>query len=58
MEGMFKNKDFKKNLVDSILLKGRVTREDYAHAVLFPASEWADMITGHVLVVDGRWTIQ
>jgi len=45
-------------MVDSILLKGRVTREDCAHAALFPASEWADMITGHGLVVDGEWTIQ
>jgi len=58
MEGMFKNKDFKKNLVDSILLKGWVPRKDCARAMLFPASEWADMITGNVLVVDGGWTIQ
>jgi hypothetical protein len=58
MEGMVKDKDFKKNLLDNILLKGRVTREDCAHAVLFPASAWADMITGHVVVADGEWTIQ
>lgn len=57
MEGMFKDKDFEQNLLDSILLKGRVTREG-AHAVLFPASAWADMNTGHVVVADGEWTIQ
>jgi 2-dehydro-3-deoxy-D-gluconate 5-dehydrogenase len=32
--------------------------EDIVGAVLFLASDFADMIVGHTLMVDGGWTIQ
>src|SRR5262245_44122536 len=32
--------------------------QDLVGAVLFLCSPWADMVVGHVLMVDGGWTIQ
>jgi gluconate 5-dehydrogenase len=32
--------------------------DDVAYAALFLASDFANMITGHILVVDGGWTIK
>jgi 2-deoxy-D-gluconate 3-dehydrogenase len=57
-EGMFEDESFKKYVLDSILLGRLAKPEDVAYAVLFLASEFANMITGHILAVDGGWTIK
>ena len=55
---MFEDEEFKKYVLASIPLGRMVTAEEVANAVLFLASDLANMITGHVLAVDGGWTIQ
>ncbi len=55
---MFKDEDFKKYVLGSIPLGRMSTAEDVAYAVLFLASDLSNMITGHILAVDGGWTIQ
>lgn len=57
-EGMFKDKDFKKYVIESIPLGRMAEPEDIAYAALFLASDFANMITGHILSVDGGWTIK
>lgn len=52
---MLKDKNTKKSLLKDIPL-GRVGKpEDIANAALFLASEEANFISGHTLVVDGGW---
>ena len=54
----FKNKKFKKQMLENIPL-GRVAKEsDVATAVAFLAADSSEMITGTSLVVDGGWTAQ
>lgn len=55
-ENMFKDADFKRYVLESIPLGRMATPEEVAHATLFLASSLADMITGHILTVDGGWT--
>ncbi len=55
---MFKDENFKKYVLDSIPLGRMVKAEEIADAALFLASDLANMITGHILSVDGGWTIQ
>jgi len=55
---MFQDEDFKKYVLASIPLGRMVTAEEVANATLFLASDLANMITGHILAVDGGWTIQ
>jgi 2-deoxy-D-gluconate 3-dehydrogenase len=55
---MFKDEDFKKYVLASIPLGRMVTQEEVANAALFLASDLSNMITGHILAVDGGWTIQ
>jgi 2-deoxy-D-gluconate 3-dehydrogenase len=55
---MFLDEDFKRYVLDSIPLGRMATPEEVAYATLFLASDLADMITGHVLTVDGGWTIK
>ena len=57
-ERMFQDEDFKKYVIDSIPLGRMATPDEVAHATLFLASELANMITGHILTVDGGWTIK
>jgi len=57
-EGMFQDQDFKKYVLDSIPLGRMATTDEIAYAALFLASDLADMITGHILTVDGGWTIK
>ena len=52
----FKNKKFKKQMLENIPL-GRAAKEsDVATAVAFLAADTSEMITGTSLVVDGGWT--
>ncbi len=55
---MFEDADFKKYVLASIPLGRMVTAEEIANAALFLASDLSDMMTGHILAVDGGWTIQ
>jgi len=57
-EGMLKDDAFKKYVLDSIPLGRMATPDEIAYATLFLASDLANMITGHVLTVDGGWTIK
>jgi 2-deoxy-D-gluconate 3-dehydrogenase len=57
-ERMFQDEDFKKYVIDSIPLGRMVTPDEVAYATLFLASDLANMITGHILTVDGGWTIK
>jgi len=55
---MFQNEEFHRYVMGSIPL-GRIGKpEDVSGAVVFLASPAADLVTGHVLHVDGGWTIQ
>jgi 2-deoxy-D-gluconate 3-dehydrogenase len=55
---MFEDKDFYQEVVNNILF-GRVGEvEDILGAVVFLSSPAADLITGHILLVDGGWTIR
>jgi len=57
-EPMFKDEAFKQYCLDNVLL-GRLGKPaDVAGAVLYLASPAADLVTGHILAVDGGWTAQ
>jgi 2-deoxy-D-gluconate 3-dehydrogenase len=55
---MFEDPEFKKFVLDSIPMGRMASPEEVAYPVLFLATEFADMITGHILLVDGGWTIK
>lgn len=55
---MFKDPAFKKYVLDSIPVGRMATPEEIAHSVLYLASDKAAIVTGHVLLVDGGWTIK
>jgi NAD(P)-dependent dehydrogenase (short-subunit alcohol dehydrogenase family) len=57
-KGMFEDKDFLQYVLDSIPLGRMAEPEEVAYAALFLASDLANMITGHILTVDGGWTIK
>lgn len=57
-KGMFKDEGFKRYVLESIPLGRMATPDEIAYATLFLASNLADMITGHILTVDGGWTIK
>ncbi len=57
-KGMFKDKEFLKYVMDSIPLGRMAEPEEIAYAALFLASDLSNMITGHILTVDGGWTIK
>jgi len=57
-EPMFKNEEFYRYCMDSILLGRLAKPADVAGAVLYLASSVSDLVTGHVLAVDGGWTVR
>ena len=52
----FKDKNFKKSVIENIPLGKVATESDIASAVVYLASDAASMITGSSLVIDGGWT--
>ena len=57
-EPMFKNEEFRRFVLGNILL-GRIGKpSDVTGAVVYLASPAADLVTGHILLVDGGWTAQ
>lgn len=55
---MFQDEEFKGYVLTSIPLGRMVTSEEIASTALFLASDLSNMITGHILAVDGGWTIK
>ena len=56
VKAFFKNKKFKKQVLENIPL-GRIAQEnDVSTAVAFLAAASANSITGTSLMVDGGWT--
>ncbi len=55
---MFENEEFRSYALGNIPL-GRVGKpEDVVGAVIYLASDASDLVTGHVLLIDGGWTAQ
>jgi len=57
-ERMFRDPAFKQYVLDSIPLGRMAETTEVAYAVLFLACDFAKIITGAVLAVDGGWTIK
>jgi NAD(P)-dependent dehydrogenase (short-subunit alcohol dehydrogenase family) len=55
---MFEDDAFKRYVLDSIPMQRMAEPEEVAYAVLFLACDFSEIITGHVLMVDGGWTIK
>lgn len=55
---MFEDDAFKRYVLDSIPMQRLAEPEEVAYAVLFLACDFSEIITGHVLMVDGGWTIK
>jgi NAD(P)-dependent dehydrogenase (short-subunit alcohol dehydrogenase family) len=56
VKNFFKDKKFKKAMIDSIPLGRLATESDIATAVVYLASNASSMMTGSSLVIDGGWT--
>ena len=56
VKNFFKDKKFKKAMIDNIPLKRFATESDIATAVVYLASNASSMMTGSSLVIDGGWT--
>ena len=56
VKNFFKDKKFKKAMMDNIPLGRLATDSDIATAVVYLASNASSMITGSSLVIDGGWT--
>jgi 2-deoxy-D-gluconate 3-dehydrogenase len=55
---MFKDPAFKRYVLDSIPAGRMATADEVAYAALYLACDLAGIVTGHVLLVDGGWTIK
>jgi len=55
---MLEDESFKKYVIENIPLGKMPEPKDIAYAALFLASDFSNMITGHILSVDGGWTIK
>ena len=56
VNNFFKDKKFKKAMMDNIPLGRLATDSDIATAVVYLASNASSMVTGSSLVIDGGWT--
>ena len=54
----FKNKGFKKKVLERIPIGKLATESDIATSVCFLASSASSMITGTSIIIDGGWTAQ
>jgi 2-deoxy-D-gluconate 3-dehydrogenase len=54
---MFKNQAFKDYVFSKLRLPRLAKGEEVAAGVLYLASPGADIVTGHILYIDGGWTI-
>ena len=52
----FKDKKFKKDMINNIPLGRLATESDIATAIVYLASNASSMITGSSLMIDGGWT--
>ena len=53
---MFEEKGFRDSVLANIPL-GRIAQtKDITGAIIYLASEASNMVTGHVLLIDGGWT--
>jgi 2-deoxy-D-gluconate 3-dehydrogenase len=53
---MFEEKGFRDSVLGNIPL-GRIAQtKDITGAIIYLASEASNMVTGHVLLIDGGWT--
>ncbi len=57
-KGMLKDEAFRSFVIGSIPAGRMATPEEVAYATLFLATDVANIITGHILLVDGGWTIK
>jgi NAD(P)-dependent dehydrogenase (short-subunit alcohol dehydrogenase family) len=55
---MFKDPAFKQYALDNIPLGRMATPEEVGYAILYLVCDFASIITGHVLLVDGGWTVK
>jgi 2-deoxy-D-gluconate 3-dehydrogenase len=53
---MFQDKSFRDYVLGNISLSRLGKPEDVVGAVIYLASEASDLVTGHVLLIDGGWT--
>lgn len=55
---MLEDENFKNFVLSNIPLNRLAKPEDIAYSVMFLCSDFSNMITGHILLVDGGWTIR
>ena len=53
---VFKDKKFKKEMINNIPLGRLATESDITTAIVYLASNASSMITGSSLMIDGGWT--
>jgi 2-deoxy-D-gluconate 3-dehydrogenase len=53
---MFEDPEFRKYIFDNILFDRAAQPKDVVGAVIYLASSASDMVTGHILHIDGGWT--
>jgi len=54
---MFEDTEFRKYIFDNILFDRAAQPKDVGGAVIYLASAASDMVTGHILHIDGGWTV-
>jgi NAD(P)-dependent dehydrogenase (short-subunit alcohol dehydrogenase family) len=53
---MLQEKSFREYVMGNILLGRLCKPEDLTGGLIFLASDASDMVTGHILHIDGGWT--